>query len=50
MEKKITNFRLTLEAIALLAATAKHYGISRTALMEVMIREKAESAGITAKR
>jgi predicted transcriptional regulator len=39
--KKTTNFRLTEEAIALLDALAKARGISRTAMLEIIIREAA---------
>jgi len=45
--KKTTNFRLTEEAIALLDALATARGISRTAMLEIIIREaaKKESKG-----
>jgi hypothetical protein len=35
------SFRLSDEAKALLAKLADHYGVSRTAALEIMIREQA---------
>jgi hypothetical protein len=42
MTKKKTSHNLTLEALRLLKAIAQKYGISQTAVLELMIREKAK--------
>jgi hypothetical protein len=42
----IASFRLTAEARRILAELAVQRGISRTALLEVLLREEAERRGI----
>ena len=44
--KSNTSVRLTPEATRLLKEMAKKLGISQTAVMEIMIREKAEAMGV----
>jgi len=44
--KKRTSYNLSEQAKQLLAKLAAHYGISMTAALEVLIREKAKEAGI----
>ena len=47
MEKKhSSSIRLTLEAKRLLRALAAQSGISMTAMLELMIREKAKREGV----
>lgn len=42
MEKKLpTSFRLSGEALSLLDALSKHLGVSQTAVVEMLIRERA---------
>lgn len=41
MSKQPVSFRLTATAIRLLASSAKYLGISKTAVVELAIREKA---------
>jgi len=43
--KKATAFRLTEDALALLDAMAQARGISRTAMLEILIREAAKREG-----
>lgn len=44
--KKRTSYTLSEEAKRLLALLAKKYGISQTALLEVLIREKAKQEDV----
>jgi replication initiation and membrane attachment protein DnaB len=46
MTKKKTSHNLTLEALRLLKALAEKYGISQTAMLEIIIREKAKQEGL----
>ncbi|MFZ4658369.1 MAG: ribbon-helix-helix protein, CopG family [Caldilineaceae bacterium] len=46
MAKTKTSFTLTNEAKRLLELLAKQLGISQSNLLELMIREKAESKGV----
>jgi replication initiation and membrane attachment protein DnaB len=46
MNKKKTSHNLTLEALRLLKALAQKYGINQTAMLEIIIREKAKSEGL----
>jgi len=46
MNKKKTSVTLSGEALRLLELLSKKYGISRTAFLEVVIREKAKSEAI----
>lgn len=48
MEKKpkATSLRLSLEAKRLLRALAEQSGVSMTAILELMIREKAKREGV----
>jgi hypothetical protein len=48
--KQPTSHRLTAEALDLLAALAQTWGISQTAVLEVMIREKARDEGVKGMR
>jgi hypothetical protein len=41
--KRPANFRLTPQAIALLAELAKRRGISRAAVLELLIRKEAKA-------
>lgn len=41
------SFRLSDEAYTLLELLARKQGINRTAMLEILIREKAESEGVT---
>ena len=41
MSKHPVSFRITVTAKYLLAMLAKHFGISKTAIVELAIREKA---------
>jgi hypothetical protein len=43
MTKKKTSHNLTLEALRLLRTLAERYGISQTAMLEIIIREKAKA-------
>jgi hypothetical protein len=43
-----TSFHLTPLAQALLAKIAKEHGIARSAVLETLIRQRAERLGITA--
>ena len=47
--RKPTNFRLSTEAVALLEAMSQAEGISRTAMLEIVIREAAKKRTITLK-
>jgi hypothetical protein len=40
------NVRLSDEAIAILYALQDHYGISQSAVFEILLREKARAEGI----
>jgi hypothetical protein len=42
-----TNFRLSSDALRLLAAMSQAEGISRTAMLEIAIREAAKKRTIT---
>jgi len=42
MKKKATSFRITEEAQRLLMKLAEKYGVSQTAMLELLIREKAK--------
>ena len=46
MAKKKTSVVLTEEAIRLLALLAEKYGISRSAMLEVIIRKKAQAEDV----
>lgn len=41
-----TSFTLTEEAKKLLEELAKKYGVSQTAILELLIREKAKQEGL----
>lgn len=41
--KKSTTFRLSADALKLLAAMAARRGLSNTAMLEMLIRERAEA-------
>ncbi len=41
-----TSFTLTEEAKRLLEELAKKYGVSQTAILELLIREKAKQEGL----
>jgi hypothetical protein len=45
--KRNTSHRLSEDARRLLAALAEKYGMSQTAILELVIREKAKSDGIS---
>ena len=45
-ERKITSYRLSVEALRLLAFLSFKYGVTRVGMLEIMIREKAEKEGI----
>ena len=44
---KTMSFRLTPEARRLLAALAEKKGISKTAVLEILIRQEAKEEGLT---
>lgn len=44
--KKATSFRLSAESMMILAKLSKKYGVSMTAILELIIREKATKEGI----
>lgn len=44
---KHSTFRLSPEALALLARLATHYGLSRTSALEFAIREQARRLKLT---
>jgi predicted DNA-binding protein len=44
--KIATSFRLSPEGLELLRALAERLGISQTAVLEMLIREKAEEKGL----
>ncbi len=46
-DAKTTSYRLTPEARRLLAALAEKKGISKTAVLEVLIRKEAKEEGLT---
>lgn len=46
MAKKKTSITLSDEALRLLELLAKKQGISRTAVLEIVIREKAKTEGV----
>jgi uncharacterized protein (DUF1778 family) len=46
MKTKPTSIRLTLDAIRLIALACQKLGISRTAFIELAIREKAKREGV----
>jgi hypothetical protein len=46
MSKEPTSFRLSPDGRRLLGALARRLGVSRTAVLEVLIREKAKQEGI----
>jgi hypothetical protein len=43
----IASFRLSAEAVALLAAVAEYHGVSRTAALEMLIRKEARARRLT---
>jgi predicted DNA-binding protein len=45
--KQATSIRLTPEAKRLLRALARRFGVSMTAMLELMIREKAQREGVS---
>ncbi|MGV3723039.1 MAG: hypothetical protein ACO1SX_19235 [Actinomycetota bacterium] len=45
--KGATSLKLSAEALALLAAVAKNLGVTKTAVLEIAIREKAKREGVT---
>jgi hypothetical protein len=45
-DKQPTSFRLTENALTLLAALAKREGIDKTDVLEILIRERARGLGI----
>jgi len=45
-DKKSTSFRLTPEARRLLEVLALKFGISQTAVLELLIREKAKRENV----
>jgi len=44
-KKKKTSLTLSSQGKALLEKLAAHYGVSQSAMMEIIIREKAKSEG-----
>lgn len=44
------SFRVTPDAAALLKALARAMGISQTAVVEVLVREKAQQLGVSVPR
>jgi hypothetical protein len=46
-DKIATSFRLTESAVSLLAKIAKEHGIAQSAVIEILIRQRAERLGIT---
>ncbi len=48
MPKDRTSFTLSQEAIRLLEALARYHGISKTAALEMLIREAARERGLEA--
>lgn len=44
--KTATSYRLTAEALKLIARMAKKLGLPRTAVIETAVREKAEKEGL----
>jgi hypothetical protein len=44
-ERHKTTFAFTRKANELLTALAAHYGLSRTSLIEMMVREEARKIG-----
>jgi len=44
--RRATSFRLTAQALRLLAAAAKRSGISQAAILEIAIRRLAKREGI----
>jgi len=45
-----STFRFSDETLALLASIAEYHGISRTAALELIIREHARSKGLAGKK
>jgi hypothetical protein len=43
--KQGTSFRLTAEALALLARLAERYGLNHSDMLEVIIRDRAKAEG-----
>ena len=43
--KQGTSFRLTAEALALLARLAERYGLNHSDMLEVVIRDRAKAEG-----
>lgn len=41
-----TTFRLSVEARTLLSLLSEHFGVSRTAVLEWLIRDEARSRGL----
>ena len=44
--KSKTSFTLSTEALELLTKLSKHFGIPKTNVLELVIREKARSEGV----
>ena len=42
MQKHATSFRLTVEAMAILAALARNRGIARTDVLEIVLRQERD--------
>jgi len=47
--KEPTSYRLSAEAKALLAALARYYGTSQTAVIEMLVRDRARREKVKAK-
>jgi hypothetical protein len=47
MSKEPTSFRLSTDGRRLLDQLASRLGVSRTAILELLIREKAKQEGVT---
>jgi hypothetical protein len=43
--KKSTSYRLSTEGLRLLGMIAEHFGVTQSAVLELLIREKAQSLG-----
>lgn len=46
MNKTPTSFRLSQKAKRLIRALAKRMGVSQTAVLEILVREKAKREGV----
>lgn len=47
MAKKIKNFRMTEEGIAILAALAAKKGVSEASVVEMLVRDEASRINVT---